>query len=609
MKFVSTHFTKHHLLHAPHRWFLAFLLSPIHALEVHYQRRYHLQFSHARKLFIFDMLLLSSILVIGSAAIYWYWYDPTVTKQINLSISASALGENNRVKSGELITLKIAYQNNSNRLLEDVNIKVNVPAGFLIHSTPPNFVTTTQSIIVANMKPHEGGELLFTGQFFGEPKKDFPANVELIYHQTKNKNFEVKTAGILTTPADSVLTLTATLPTTIYSSGNWEAPIILKNTGSESLSNIFIPLPTVPGLNFSWSKNDLVKESLLIPILNSHETVTNTLYFSSKLSSNVSELALNIIPQIKVNKQYFNQSSYDTKLLVLNPNLKIYSEWGQAVAEPGEKIPLNLKIANIGNTDLNNLNLIIPLPANLINVTATALANKAIVRGSTLYLSTREFSNLNLISKQETRTIPLFIVISKQPSGGNELSLPITTTAIIPNNTEKFETKINTPVIKLSTFIILTAEAHYYSPEGDQIGRGPLPPKVGKETKYWASLSLTNGPVTASGATISAGLAPGAVWTGKTSVTRGREPVYNSATRTITWTNTTISANETVNLDFELSITPTETQRGKIPLLLTNLRSSATDSLTTKNISAGASSLDASLRTDNLAQEKGVRVQ
>ena len=55
MKFFEEHLTIHHFFHAPHKWFLALLISPIHAAEMHYKRNYHLRFAHARKLFLFDI--------------------------------------------------------------------------------------------------------------------------------------------------------------------------------------------------------------------------------------------------------------------------------------------------------------------------------------------------------------------------------------------------------------------------------------------------------------------------------------------------------------------------------------------------------------------------
>lgn len=122
-------------------------------------------------------------------------------------------------------------------------------------------------------------------------------------------------------------------------------------------------------------------------------------------------------------------------------------------------------------------------------------------------------------------------------------------------------------------------------------------------------MNLTNGAAEASNVTVFATLAPGVVWTGKTSVTRGREPIYNPSTRTISWNVSSVSANETVGINFELGITPTELQRNSIPLLLTNLRATATDTITQKNLTVTAGTLNASLLTDTIGKAKGVRVE
>ena len=86
MLFVTQHLTRHHFFHAPHKWFLALLISPIHFAEIHYKKKYHLNFKHAKKLFAFDMILLSSIIVLIIATSFWFFYNPNIVDQINLSI-------------------------------------------------------------------------------------------------------------------------------------------------------------------------------------------------------------------------------------------------------------------------------------------------------------------------------------------------------------------------------------------------------------------------------------------------------------------------------------------------------------------------------------------
>src|SRR3989338_10602091 len=87
MHFFETHFTRDTLFHKPHKWFLALLVSPIHAAELYYKKRYHLNFVHARKLFAFDMALLAGIIALVGTVIFLFAYDPTVTKDVSLAVA------------------------------------------------------------------------------------------------------------------------------------------------------------------------------------------------------------------------------------------------------------------------------------------------------------------------------------------------------------------------------------------------------------------------------------------------------------------------------------------------------------------------------------------
>ena len=106
MKYVTEHLTKHHLIHAPHKWFLAFLCSPIHWLEIYYKKRYHLNFTHARKLFLFDMMLLSLIVVLIGSTIIWFNYDPTIDELVYVSIKPSQ----DKMISGDYVSFEINYK-------------------------------------------------------------------------------------------------------------------------------------------------------------------------------------------------------------------------------------------------------------------------------------------------------------------------------------------------------------------------------------------------------------------------------------------------------------------------------------------------------------------
>jgi len=95
---------------------------------------------------------------------------------------------------------------------------------------------------------------------------------------------------------------------------------------------------------------------------------------------------------------------------------------------------------------------------------------------------------------------------------------------------------------KISTFLKIHAESRYYTEEGDQLGRGPLPPKVGQTTKYWINFFLTASPNAVKDAVIKAHLPAGVIWTGKTNVVEGEPLKFDPLSRTVTWKNNSVEA-------------------------------------------------------------------
>ena len=70
-------------------------------------------------------------------------------------------------------------------------------------------------------------------------------------------------------------------------------------------------------------------------------------------------------------------------------------------------------------------------------------------------------------------------------SGSSDFNLRMTLWT--SNLFESRETIIeNEPIlIRLNSNLAVQVYPMYYAPTGDQLGRGPLPPKVGETTKYW----------------------------------------------------------------------------------------------------------------------------
>lgn len=604
MKYVSENLTKHHLLHAPHKWFLAALISPIHALEIHYQKRYHLQFAHARKLFLFDMVLLASIFVIGGAGLFWYLYDPTIQNQVTITIKPAPIdtAEISRVPSGGQLLFSLSYKNNSQVELIEPVVHINLPPGVIINQvTGGSYTTSTHSIKIPDIKPKIDGQITLEGQFFGEPNREYQAGVELVYRQDHHDNFEIVFDSILTTLRGSTLTGSITAPTTIFANSQWDGELTIKNNSKTDLENIVVPIVSTDNADYKPGRTTLGKidnNSWYIPRLATDQIANLLISTTAHVPKNNNALNLEFTPSLIINGNTFNQEKIQTTITVVHPTVEISGQWTEPKASPGDKANLKITLKNSGTIDLKNVAVSIPLPGGIVAM-------------NSINITAKNVPALSLLSSGSSVEIPISIPIVKHPTGSTDLKLILNPkiTGTVPGMNQLFETKNELTPLLIGTSLILNTEARYYSPEGDQIGRGPLPPRVGKETKYWALLEVKNGTSAIDSVILTTTLSPDINWTGKTSVSQGREPIYSANDRTVTWNVANLSAYESAHINFELAITPTANEINTTPLLLKNVKVSAWDTFINKTATSFGANIDTSLPSDLLAQKKGVIVQ
>ena len=167
------------------------------------------------------------------------------------------------------------------------------------------------------------------------------------------------------------------------------------------------------------------------------------------------------------------------------------------------------------------------------------------------------------------------VFVMDVPAGKRKMILPTHPIAdaplswfVIPfveQNGERVSLGVSTG--RVTSAFHLTANAHYYTDRGDQIGIGPNPPRVGEPTTYWVTWTL--GPTTADLLNVSAWatLPVGVEWTGKSAVPDGGTIVMHDGV--MRWMMPSRAAsNVTMTASFEIRIHPSRFMKGKrMPLL------------------------------------------
>jgi hypothetical protein len=162
------------------------------------------------------------------------------------------------------------------------------------------------------------------------------------------------------------------------------------------------------------------------------------------------------------------------------------------------------------------------------------------------------------------------------------------------------------PKIKILSDLDPRAAGYYYSQEGDQLGIGPLPPKIGIPTTYWIKFDISNFGNDISKAVFSAKLSPDIVLTENKSVSSGRL-VFGRISDAIIWEMNNIEKeNDYKSAWFEVSFNPDRKDMGKEKILITNINYSAFDEFSQELIEGKLENITTNLKHDLLAADKGI---
>lgn len=614
MQWVEQHLTKHHLFHAPHKWFWAVILAPIHAGEIHYKHRYSLTFIHAKKLFFFDMALLCSIGVLTSSIFVWFTYDPTVLNDVTLSIDATT----ERIPAGQLVRYTVHYKNDSEKTLEETVLSLALPESFVIQQTTPEdtFAKDSHTFTLPSLPNGAGGSVHIDGWFYGSPEQDHHIIATFSYRAKDRTVREQKQVRILATLRGSLIETEVTMPDTILAEGSTPFTILLTNYAEGGAHSIHVPLSFGDGFSIdtqsSVSLGTLSSASWDIPT-STFATATLSGVLHSNVAASLQSKEIQITPHITIAGKTYEQVPVKKTVAISHPKLTTSVTWKQTplVSETGKTIDGTITLKNNGSTTLEDIIIRIPLSSIIDQAELKKRNTITLEKDTAIFSPTKHASLLSLPAGEET-SIDIHIPIKKIITTGEHIELSITptiTAAVSRIPQSSFRSTAQSEKIKIASSLSLHGELRYFTADGDQLGRGPLPPRVGKETKYWTFIHLLNYTNDISNVSVSATLPPGISWTGKSSVSHGKDAIYQELTRTITWKTPEMAAHSEAGIYLELAITPEAADIGKTPPFLTNLRASATDDFTGTPLLATSPSLDLSLPTDQEARSLGTKIQ
>lgn len=559
-----------------------FLTEPITNV---YKTRYEKKFKKPLTIFLIDAGLVLLGALAATAAIYFvFFYKTFEPTKLTFTILP-----NEPVSGGEII-IKASVQNNLADMIS-ADLSLHLPKSISIKSSSVPFDHQTNILHFDSIDPGGAALALLHADLSGAVGQKQKISGVLSYTNTATNDKGKTSASGNFNISRSLLTIAFELPSQMIVGQNFSGKIRYTNKGNKDAENLYLTVNWPDG--FILNSADIATKDGRLALGTIKANSEGTFGWNGTLTNTVSGTNFSAELDAKSGGEYVEQATTSGGTNVLDPKITL-SVSGKNVGRPGELIPYSLEYKNDGDLTLTNVSFALisedGIVAEKINLSETTLAP------GDKFTST---ANVRL-----PQTLPGALATKNNPALGFGF--------VIKGKLGTDNVTISSPKwsVKIASTLGISATARYYSAEGDQLGRGPLPPLVGKTTKYWVFFNVTNTTNNVDNVSVTGTLPANISYTGKATVSAGDPIIFDPGTRTVTWNAGSVapfpgSATDAVGAGFEVALTPTANQTGTYPALLSNIKINGSDSFTALELNANAADLNTKLIDDTKAAATG----
>lgn len=558
------------------------------------KRRWHVRYKFNKKHLVMDLLITGAVLFLIGLNVFWWWggfhyFSDKLEVRIAVDEQPTTLG---------LVSFKIQYQNSNKYEIEDAVLSLKMPERFELENVSREDYDVKNNILNLNdMKPGANGELTIRGRILAEYGVEQFLLTNISYYKTDKRGLRLwgqfnKNEIYKYSLGESKLRVEALMPDKLINNQLFEMRVILTNQSDLVLSKVIIQ-PQYDSELIRVAEGQLVAENLKPGDKKELSVMTKV-----RTASQDKVVSFDVVWEeagktVKLNR-------VDVDRIVFQPRFSAVLNVGQAGAiTPGEWVDLKINYKNDGGYSLENLKLILNLESDYWDIKNTdKLTGKS--NKNQIVWDSADIARLALLQPEEGGEISLRIKTKGYVAGTQDVSLKAnleTKFRVEGQNVDVVASVINP---KLNSNLTINVYPLYYTQGGDQLGRGPLPPRAGEETKYWIFVKMLNDIHDVENVEVSAELPFNVSWSDKVNVTVGNPVVYDPATKKLIWkiSKVPIQPNN-IGFAFMVSIVPTKNQQGGYPQLLTNIKVTGIDKVTGERIVKEIGGITTQLFFDN----------
>lgn len=520
------------------------------------------------------VIFFATAIVLGIAIYFVYTYvNPSYFSHVDIKTSGT-------VKSFEQTELVFDYKNVDRERITGLNLIFDFPEGFEVKSfSPDKFNLETHSILIGDLEPMAHGQVKVNGVFKGEINQEFRFVAVTSFVDNKGKE-NVETFGKIITLEDSAVSLDAKLSDKIIYGSPFDINITASNPVEIKDGSFKLVFNAPDCLN-------LIKQSQLTqysqryawPVEfdqdNQYKLDLEAKILGDYKEGDVIKIPVDLIYIEKEKQSLINQTVIEKELsfskFVLSFNNTDAISW----VKPGDSMVYEVVYQNNEDYILRDVEI-------SLNALGSYIASGAGKKNSVTTPALAEIEpGEKGVLEFNIKTLPS-LVLSTLPDKKFDITASIVAKYTDPKTGEQVETHSLPTTTKVATNLSLRAEVIYFTPEGDQLGFGPLPPLVGEPTNYWVVVKLYNSNNLIKNAVVTLELPFGVNYTDIYNLTAGDKFEYNPVTRIITWELSEIREFSGIfysspEARFQVELVPADSQANTSPALLNSLTVTGVD--------------------------------
>lgn len=537
-------------------------------------------------------------------------------------ILAGTIEGSGSVRAGEETTYTVRYRNEGDVPVAQLELSLNLPSAFQVTKTTPAADEGT-TWRLGSLTPGSDGAVTVTGWFRAAVPSAQTLQAAFTYRPA---NFSSDFQDFKSLPVSvdgSVLKASVTGPEKALPGDTVEYVLEVENAGSVALEGVRLLVALPKDFHFLSSQPAPSREGAVswdLPPVAAGGNATVTMkgsYTASAEGTQAVEARVMLVADVVELAQTAASARTDMLGGTLDFRLLVNGGEDDLTLDSGGVLRVSIPYGNRGSQTVNDVSFRLAAetggPAAPIDWEKAVGIADGVRTGNVLIWDKTDLPDLAALAPKSEGVIDVTLPMpaSFDPKTMSD-RFTLTLTAAIKGvgSVVSPRTVSATPLaVLVNSDLVASAEARYFTPTGEPVGRGPLPPKAGETTAYRVYWTLENRLHPLSDIRMSATLPTDAGWIDQKDAAAGTV-AFDETTRTVSWTVPAWpEGTPIIQAWFDVVTAPSDADVGSFLKLVNAAGAEATDTLTKARLSRALPEITSELPTDEDAKGKGVVVE